>query len=129
MTRLLYGLAAALSAAIGIAHVVSGGALVVPRLFASQDVPEDVAALSYFAWHCGTVSMAALVIAFTYAARSIAGRPMAILATIIALGFGILGLGAALFVSNVLWGTPAPYVFGVIGLVALAALATDQRTA
>ena len=129
MTRLLYGLSAALSAAIGVAHVVSGGALVVPPLFASKDVPEDVAALSYFAWHCGTVSIFTLVIAYSYAARSVAGRSMAGLATLISLGFGVLGIGAALFVSDVLWRTPAPYAFGVIGLVAVAALITDQRTA
>ena len=129
MAKQLYGLAALLSGLIGLAHMVSGGAIIVPPLFASTDVPENVAALSYFVWHCGSVSILAMLIAYTYAAMRPGGRPMAMLATLIAFGFGVVGLGSAAFVSGTLWGTPAPYVFSIIGLVALVAIATDKRTA
>jgi hypothetical protein len=115
-----FGLASVLSVLVAGLHVFAGGPVVVPVLF--EVLPERVAVLAYFTWHCGTASLLAM------AARP-DGRSAGRLASLIAAGFGGLGLSIALFISPAAWQTPMPYAFWLIALVGGLAALTDRRTA
>lgn len=114
---------------ITVAHVFLGGPLVIPELMASQDLSETAAWLLYFCWHDGTVALLVSGIALGYSAAKAGNRVLAVFATGLILGIGLLGLGAALLGNATLFNTPAPYAFNVIGIVAVLGLFLDQRTA
>lgn len=127
MSRALYALAAFLTAAIMLAHVFLGGPVAVDPLIASQDVPENAVWLLYFTWHDGTIALTLCAGAFAYAAATGRQRTIALFAALITLGFGLLGLGVAAFGNGILWGTPAPYAFGLIGIIGLVGVLADTK--
>jgi hypothetical protein len=122
-----FGLASVLSVLVAGLHVFAGGPVVVPVLF--EVLPERVAVLAYFTWHCGTASLLAMAAGFGWAAARPDGRSAGCLASLIAAGFGGLGLSIALFISPAAWQTPMPYAFWLIALVGGLAALTDRRTA
>ena len=127
MSRILLGLAALLTLLITLAHVFLGGALVVPPLMESADLGEQIAWLLYFCWHDGTVALIVCAIAFAYAALRPGNTALAVFASAIVSGFGVLGMGVALAADGHLWDTPAPYAFGLIGLVGWAGVLTARK--
>lgn len=122
-------LAAILTILITLAHVFLGGPVVVDALFSSQDLPENAVWLAYFTWHDGTVVLPICAIAFALAARNTGQLAVGIFAATIVSGIGLLGLGTALLGGAPLWGTPAPYAFNLIGLVAWAGILIRSRRA
>lgn len=93
---------------------------------ASDDIPDNARWLLYFTWHNGTVALPLCAGALALAALKPGRSSATILATLILLGFGVQGLAIATFGDGVLWGTPAPYAFGIIGLIAMAGVLTDR---
>ena len=106
-----------------------GGPLVIPELMASQDLSETAAWLLYFCWHDGTVALFVSGIALGYSAAKPGNRVLAVFATGLILGIGLLGLGVAALGNATLFSTPAPYAFNVIGTVAMLGLFLDRRSA
>ena len=103
-------------------HVALGGPMVVDPLLAS-DLPDIVKWLGYFTWHDGTVALVVCGAALIYSALRPGQRALAVFAAVLLLGIGFLGLGVALIGNSVLFGSPAPYAFVPIGLIALAGAA------
>lgn len=129
MSKLLLAIAAILTLAILLAHVFLGGPMVVPPLLGTGDIPEEVRWLAYFNWHAGSVSLVVCASALGFATLRPRQLGIAIFAALILSGFAILGLGMASFGNPVLWGTPAPYAFGVIALIAWAGILTHRTGA
>ncbi|MEN0652329.1 MULTISPECIES: hypothetical protein [Hyphobacterium] len=127
MPRLLLLIAAIATVAVAFMHVALGGPLVVDALRAEGDLPAVVVWLSYFTWHDGTVALLVCAAAFVYAALKPGNRALGVFAGVLVLGIGLLGLATAVFGSGALWRTPAPYAFGVIGLLALAGALSPSR--
>lgn len=114
--RLMYWLAAALSLAGLVAHEALGAPMVLPPLLAT-DLPENVIWLHHFSWHVGSIAVAAMIVMFVYAARKPGNIAMAIIATGMSAGFAALGIGLAVYASDVMWATPAPYAWSVLAVV------------
>ena len=111
--QLMYWLSAVLSLAGLVAHEALGAPMVLPPLLAT-DLPENVIWLHHFSWHVGSIAVAAMIIMFVYAALKPGNIAMAIIATGMSIGFAALGIGLAVFGSDVMWGTPAPYAWSLI---------------
>ncbi|MEL7232626.1 MAG: hypothetical protein AAGJ85_08970 [Pseudomonadota bacterium] len=103
--------------------------MVVPELMASQNLSETAAWLLYFCWHDGTVALFVSGIALGYSAAKPGNRVLAVFATGLILGIGLLGLGIAALGDAILFGTPAPYAFNIIGIVATLGIFLDRRSA
>jgi hypothetical protein len=114
--RLMYWLAAALSLAGLVAHEAIGAPMVLPPLLAA-DLPENAIWLHHFSWHVGSIAVAAMIIMFVYAALKPGNIAMAIIATGMSAGFAALGIGLAIYGSDVMWETPAPYAWSVVAAV------------
>lgn len=114
--QLMYWLAATLSLAGLVAHEALGAPMVLPPLFAT-DLPEDVIWLHHFSWHVGSIAVAAMIIMFVHAALKPGNIAMALIATGMSIGFAALGIGLAVYASEVMWGTPAPYAWSVVAVV------------
>ncbi|MEM9054658.1 MAG: hypothetical protein AAGB16_04975 [Pseudomonadota bacterium] len=128
MSKLFLLLAAGLTMAILFAHIVLGGSLVVPPLLGAEDLPETAAWLAYFNWHVGSVALAVCAGALVFSVLRPQHGAVAVFAALILTGFGLLGLGMAIFGNPILWGTPAPYAFGVIALLAWIGIFTRPKT-
>lgn len=98
------------------AHEMLGGPLVLPPLSEAQ-IEEEVVWLHHFSWHVGSVSVTAMAVMFFWASIRPGNLALAVVATFMSIGFGLLGAGLALFASSTLWGTPAPYLWSLIAVV------------
>jgi len=79
-----YLLPAAISVALLIYHLFSGGPEVVRPLLASQELPPDVVHTLYICWHVVTIVLATFVAAYLLATFDLAFRSYAFAATVIA---------------------------------------------
>ena len=112
-SKLMYWLSAALSLAGLVAHEALGATMVLPPLLAT-DLPEEVIWLHHFSWHVGTIAVAAMIV---HAARKPGSIAMALIATGMSAGFAALGIGLAVYGSDVMWGTPAPFAWSLIAVI------------
>jgi hypothetical protein len=112
----LLGFAAAMSFLGLVAHELLGAPLVLPPL-SSTGLPENVVWLHHFSWHVGTIAVVAMTGLYLYAATRPGNIAMAVIATGMSLGFACLGIGLAVWGSDVMWETPAPYVWSAIAVV------------
>lgn len=127
MSKTLLLIAAGLTAALLLAHIFAGGALVVPPLLATQDMPAEAIWLAYFNWHAGSVSLALCAGALGITALRPRHIAAGIMAALILSGFALLGLAMAIFGNSALWGTPAPYAFAILAALAWTGLLTQQK--
>jgi hypothetical protein len=123
----LYWLAAGLSLLGLVAHEALGAPMVLPLLL-TTDLPDEVIWLHNFSWHVGTVAVAAMIALFVRAARRPGNLFVACVAISMSLGFSMLGIGLAVFGSDVMWETPAPYAWTVISIVGAAGLSLELRS-
>lgn len=114
--QFMYWLSASISLAGLIGHEVLGAPMVLPPLLTS-DLPEEVIWLHHFSWHVGSIAVAAMIVMFVYAARKPGSMAMALVAIGMSAGFSALGIGLAIFKSDVMWGTPAPFAWSLIATV------------
>jgi hypothetical protein len=64
---------------------------------------------------------------FLYASVRPGNLIVAAFATAMCIGFACLGIALATFGNNVLWGTPAPYVWAIIASLAGLGIAAENR--
>jgi hypothetical protein len=83
----------------------------------ATELPENVIWLHHFSWHVGSIAVAAMIIMFAHAALKPGSIAMAVIATGMSSGFAALGIGLAVYASDVMWGTPAPYAWSVVAVV------------
>lgn len=119
MAKWCFVVCAAMCAGAVLLHELAGSPLVLPPLV-EAGLPADVAGLHRFSWHVDSVMVLGMAALFALAAAGGPGnRPMALVATGMSLGIGVLGLGMALFGSPVMWDTPAPYVWPLLAAIAV----------
>lgn len=114
--KMMYWFAALLSLAGLVAHEAIGAPMVLSPLVATE-LPENVIWLHHFSWHVGSIAVAAMIIMFAHAALKPGSIAMAVIATGMSSGFAALGIGLAVYASDVMWGTPAPYAWSVVAVV------------
>lgn len=98
---------------------------------AQAGLEDEVVWLHHFSWHVGSVAIVLMVGMYFYASVRPGNLALAVAATLMSIGFALLGIGMAVFGSDVLWGTPAPYVWSLIALLGLLGLwksPENQRT-
>lgn len=122
LSAILFLIAAVLSLLGVAAHEFFGAPKVLAPLD-DADLAPDVIWLHHFSWHVGTVAVLIMIAMFGVAARRQDQLVLAVLASMMASGFALLGICLALFGHTALWGTPAPYawvpvaVFGWLGVL------------
>jgi len=121
LSNTLIWLAAFLSLLGLLAHEFLGAPMVLPPL-AKADLPKNIVWLHHFSWHVGSIAVAAMIALYAYAALVPGNLAMAVIATAMSLGFSLLGIGLAIFGDEVLWKSPAPYVWTIVTVVSGAAL-------
>lgn len=105
--------AAGIAVFAAVTHELIGGPMVLGPL-ENPEIPRDVAWLHRFSWHVGTVALATMASLFAFAALAPGKRHLAYFSTGMSLGFGLLGMGLAVFGDPVVWTTPAPYPWTII---------------
>ena len=108
--------AAFLCVVVLLAHELAGAPLVLPPL-SEVAIDEEVVLLHHFSWHVGTVSVIAMAVMFYYASSRRSNLALAAVATFMSAGFWSLAIGLAVLKSGAMWGTPAPYFWGLISIV------------
>lgn len=103
------------------AHELIGSPMVLPPL-QSAAIPENVIWLHNFSWHVGSIAMLAMVCLFVAGAREADDIVMVSIATGMSIGFAVLGIGLAIFESDSLWGTPAPYAWSIVSIVGVSGI-------
>ncbi|MEO0437350.1 MAG: hypothetical protein AAF098_10615 [Pseudomonadota bacterium] len=101
-----------------LAHELLGAPMVLPPL-ADAGLADEVVWLHHFSWHVGSVAVVAMAAMFLYASVKAGNLPMAFIASLMSLGFALLGIGLGVLGSSAMWGTPAPYVWTVIAVLGL----------
>ena len=114
--KMMYWFATLLSLAGLVAHEAIGAPMVLSPLVATE-LPENVIWLHHFSWHVGSIAVAAMIIMFAHAALKPGSIVMAVIATGMSSGFAALGIGLAVYASDAMWGTPAPYAWSVVAVV------------
>lgn len=71
--------------------------------------------------------MAVMAAMFVYASLRPGNLVVAVFATGMSVGFACLGVMLALMGSAALWGTPAPYVWAIVGSTGLAGVTAEIR--
>jgi hypothetical protein len=112
----LYRCAAIICFLTLLAHEVLGAPMVLKPL-AESALDEEIILLHHFSWHVGSIAIIAMIFMYTYASLKQGNVVLAIIATAMSLGFALLGIGLAVYGSEVIWGTPAPYVWSLVTLV------------
>jgi hypothetical protein len=123
--RRLFFITALGAVALNAAHVFVGGSVFVGELFGSNDLPPTAQWMGYFVWHIVSVLLGLIAVAFAYLALKTYTadahlKPLAYFATALLIGVAVLGAGLGLVSDGALAATPAPYAFGVLGLLAVA---------
>lgn len=116
MAKWCFGTAAVLSALGLLAHELLGAPMVLPPL-AQVELPAEVVWLHHFSWHVGSVAVAVMASMFLFASLHPGNLAVAVFATGMSIGFACLGVALAIAGSEVLWGTPAPYVWAIVASV------------
>jgi len=127
LTSWLFRAAAFLSALGLLAHELLGAPMVLPPL-EEVEIPAEILWLHHFSWHVGSVAVAVMASMFLYASFRPCNLVVAAFATAMSIGFACLGIALAMFGNEVLWGTPAPYVWTVIASLAGLGIAAENRT-
>ena len=130
--RILFATTALGAVALNVAHAFVGGPRFISAIFGSRDLEPTAQWMGYFVWHIVTVVLGIIAVTFVYLAlrqKTVAThlKPLALFATALLLGIAVLGVVLGLVSNGALWGTPAPYAFGVLAL--LAAAGTAKLTA
>jgi hypothetical protein len=87
---------AAMASAITFAvHTFIGGRVVARPLLADRSLPKPAKWLAYYAWHITTVLLAAMAVAYAWAAWSGQARDLAVAVTGLAAALSILSAGVA----------------------------------
>lgn len=121
-------LIAAILALLGIvAHEVLGAPKVLDPLH-QTGLPTDVVWLHHFSWHVGTVAVLGMIAMFILAAQRAENVLLAIVASAMATGFALLGIGLAFWGDPVLWTTPAPYAWIPVSLFGWLGVFTEKRS-
>ncbi|MDH3661782.1 MAG: hypothetical protein OEU92_17430 [Alphaproteobacteria bacterium] len=126
--RILFATTALGAVALDAAHVFVGGPRFVSALFGSRDLEPTAQWMGYFVWHTVSVVLGVIALAFIYLAlrqetAATQLKPLALFATALLLGVAALGVVFGLVSDGALSGTPAPYAFGVLALLAVAGTA------
>ena len=116
MSKWLFRGAAGLSFVGLMAHELLGAPMVLPPL-SSIDISPEVLWLHHFSWHVGSIAVAAMITMYLYAAARPGNSAMAVIATGMSFGFACLAIGLGIWGSEVMWATPAPYVWSVIAVI------------
>jgi hypothetical protein len=90
-------------------------------------IPAEILWLHHFSWHVGSVAVAVMASMFLYASFRPCDLVVAAFATAMSIGFASLGIALATFGNEVLWGTPAPYVWTIIASLAGLGIAVEIR--
>eukprot|EP00439_Symbiodinium_sp_Y106_P089695 s1_g2231.t1 len=101
--------------AIGL-HELLGAPLFLPPL-TETNLADHVIWMHRFSWHVGSITMAAMGFMFVRAALKPTEAIPGAIATSIAALMGCLGISLALFGNDILWTTPAPFLWTVIAIV------------
>jgi len=126
--RALYAITAVGAVALNTVHIFIGGPRFLGELFESNDLVPTAQWIGYFIWHTVSVLLAVIAVTFAYIAvkhdtPASHLKPLAYFATAILLGIAVLGGAVGLASNGALSATPAPYAFGVLGLLSVAGTA------
>lgn len=119
-----FAVAAALSAAVCIAHVVAGGKFYVRPLLAATALHPVPRFVHYYCWHIVTMVLVAMAAGFGRAAVDPGAADVALLMTVLASGFSVWSLALVLWKRQRLlqmpqWALFVPVaIFGILGLTA-----------
>lgn len=87
-----FGVAALLSAAVFLIHTFLGGRTIAVPLLKAKDLHPVPKLTSYYCWHIVTITLAIIAGMFAYAAYSTDGIDLGWTATLLTLGYCLLGL-------------------------------------
>ncbi|USG61240.1 hypothetical protein NBZ79_18950 [Sneathiella marina] len=111
--------------AIGL-HELLGAPFFLPPL-SETNLADSIIWMHRFSWHVGSITMAAMGFMFVRAALKPGEAILGAIATSIAALMGCLGIGQALFGNDILWSTPAPFLWPVIAIVGGLGLAMSRQ--
>lgn len=127
MNSWLFRAAAFLSVLGLLAHELLGAPMVLLPL-EELAIPAEILWLHRFSWHVGSVAVAVMASMFLYASFRPCDSIVAAFATAMSIGFACLGIALAIFGNEVLWSTPAPYVWAAVALLAGLGMVAEKRT-
>lgn len=126
MSKWLFRLAALACLGGVAAHELVGAPMVLPPL-SEAGLPPEIIGLHRFSWHVGSVAVIAMAYLYGYASWRPGNAVMAAVATVMSFGFAALGIGLSIGSSEPLWGTPAPYVWTLVGILGAFGLLAARR--
>ncbi|QDG75240.1 hypothetical protein [Labrenzia sp. PHM005] len=119
--NVFFGVAAFLSAAVFLIHTFLGGRTIAVPLLKAQDLHPVPKLTSYYCWHIVTITLAIVSGMFVYAAYSQSGTDLGWAATLLTLGYCLLGLWVPVAKSQTYKNMPQGWLFlpivimGVLG--------------
>lgn len=122
--NIFFGIAAALSASVCVAHIVAGGRFYVRPLLAATGLHPVPRFVHYYCWHLVTMVLAAMAVGFGRAAIDPGAADVALLLTVLSSSFSAWSLALVLWKRQRLlqmpqWALFAPVaIFGILGLTA-----------
>ncbi|MFK7915171.1 MAG: hypothetical protein AB8B93_14755 [Pseudomonadales bacterium] len=87
-----FAIAAGLSAALTLLHLIGGGRTIAQPLLASTALPRMPQVLMYFCWHITSIAIAFLAAAYGYAALTPGNQALAGAATLLCAAIAVLGI-------------------------------------
>lgn len=109
-----------------LAHEFIGAPSFLPPL-SNTELTDEAIWILHFSWHSGTVAMTGLVLLFLYAARNQGNYPVAAIASVTMSGFAIVCIALAQFGNEVLWLTPAPYLWTSISMLGISGVIIEKN--
>ena len=109
-----------------LAHELLGAPMVLPQLSVAE-LPAEVVWLHHFSWHVGSIAVIAMIVMYVPSTQKPENLSMAVIATAMSFGFAFLGISLAIFGDSVLWGTPAPYVWRIVGSLGALGIVRTRR--
>lgn len=119
--NVFFAAAAFLSAAVFLIHTFLGGRTIAVPLLNAQDLHLVPKLTSYYCWHIVTITLAIVSGMFVYAAYSQSGTDLGWAATLLTLGYCLLGLWVPVAKSQTYKNMPQGWLFlpivimGVLG--------------
>ncbi len=117
MSNWLFKVASLICIITFLAHEILGAPMVLPPL-SEAGLNDEVIWLHHFSWHVGSVCTVAMAGMFFYTSIRPGNLALAVVATLMSIGFTAVGIGLAIIASDTMWGTPAPYIWSVVTIVA-----------
>ena len=125
MSNLFFRIAALICALAFLAHEIVGSPMVLTPLLDSG-INEEVIWLHNFSWHAASVTAIAMTGMFFYSSIRPGNLALAVVATLMSMGQTVVAVGLAIFANDVLWSTPAPYIWSIVSVLGVMGIWTSS---